>query len=367
MSSILLTMIIILIVLGILQSNIKFAEWWSRNVTRQYTSAFGVATENLQFSAMEVSFFVSIVSCIVFLAWGFCCLGNKQIWPFIHKVMMVVLVITGTITVYSATVGVAYYRAPVPFEKYNGDIDSTQFKEIATYFVEDYNYCGEKLGFDENGELKMPYSRDTLVYKLRDEFKRLPDNGYFGSYVPKAKEMLSTGIFTAFGIVGVYFGPLGESNFSTYATNAEMPFYIMHELAHGVGAMREDDAQLVATYLCLSSEDPYIRYSCYLNTIDSIINITRYTDNPSDFADTWNLISDGIRGNYSFIYDHWEGKTFIADLGNKINDLYLKLFGQKSGTGSYDDTPTGTDDSGKVITLSNYQNIYFNRYYQSKI
>ena len=366
MASILLTMIIILIVLNIAQNNVQFAEWWARSFARSYTEAFGRYQENLPFSFTEVSFIVSILSCFVFLSWAFCCLGLKQFWKFIHRLMMVLLVVMGTITIYSASVGVTYHRRALPLEGYKGEIKKAEFKEIATYFVNDYNACANSLEYDEHGEIILPYSKDTLIYKLRDEFQRLPKNDYFGKYVPRAKPMLSSAIYTAFGIVGVYFGPLGESHYSTFSTNAELPFYITHELAHGVGVMREDDAQLVATYLGLTSDDPFIRYSCYYNTIDSIINLCKLSGNADDYNQVMNKLSQKIWDNYSYIYHHWKGKTFIADLGDKINDLYLKMFGQKEGTTSYADNNPDVNPSGQVIALSRYQSLYFKKYYDTK-
>ena len=358
-------MIIILIVLGVAQNNVEFAEWWTRSFSRNYTTSFGRFQENLPFSFTELSFIVSIISCSVFLAWAFCCLGLKQIWRFLHRLLMVLLVIMGTITIYSASVGVAYHRRALAIEGYKGEIKKSEFKDIATYFVNDYNECANSLKYDDNKEIIMPYSTETLIYKLRDEFQRLPDNGYFGKYVPRAKPMMSSAIYTSFGIVGVYFGPLGESHYSTFSTNAELPFYITHELAHGVGVMREDDAQLVATYLGLTSDDPYIRFSCYYNTIDSIISICKLSENPDDYDAVRKLISQKIWDNYSYIYNHWKGKSFIADIGDKINDLYLKLFGQKDGTSSYDDTTPSVTPSGQVIALSHYQSYYFKKYYDT--
>ena len=68
----------------------------------------------------------------------------------------------------------------------------------------------------------------------------------------------------------------------------------------------------------------------------------------------------------SYIYHHWKGKTFLYDFGEKVNDWYLKTFGQKEGTTSYQDTDTKTDDKKHVISLSNYQSIYFKIYYDNK-
>ena len=278
---------------------------------------------------------------------------------------MVALVVTGGITMYNAAVGFAYNRAPLPLEGYKGEIKKEHFKDIATYYVNDLNYCASRLQFDKNNEVIMPYSKETLLNKLRDEFSRLPNSdGYFGTFIPKAKALMTSGIFTSFSIAGMYFGLLGESNYNSFSTNAELPFYICHELAHGAGVMREDDAQLVATYLCLTSDDYYIRYSCYYNTLDSIKKLVKYTDNGNkDYEEVNALIDKQVWLNYNYIYYHWQGKAFMSDWEDKINDWYLKTFGQKEGTASYNDTPTETNPSGQVIRLSKYQSIYVEYYY----
>ncbi len=363
MTALLLLMNIFLIVMAFLKQNATFSENWTRTFGRAYTSMFGVANQTIPFSLTEVSFLVSIISCVVFLAWGFCLLGNKQVWAAIHRFLMVALVITGALTMYSASVGMAYTRKALPIERYQEEVKKEELKDIATYFVNDMNECANKLTFDENGEVVMPYSKETLLYKLRDEFSRLPNNGYYGKYVPKAKELQTSGIFTSFGIVGIYFGVLGEANYNSYSTNTELPFYVIHELAHGVGVMREDDAQLVATYLCLTSEDYFIRYSCYYNTIERIMELSRYSDQENAYNDVKALINDKVWKNFSYIYNHWKGKTFVADIGDKINDWYLKSFGQKGGTTSYVDTDTKEDEQTHKIYLSNYQHIYVKYYY----
>ena len=365
MSSLLLLMIVFLIVMAILRNNVEAAEAWTRGFGRQYLAAFGRFNESIPFSATEVSFVVVVISCIIFLAWGFSLLGNKKIWPFIHRMLLVTLVVVGTITMYNASVGMAYARKPLVLERYKGEIKKEEFLQIATYFVEDCNKCADELEFDSNGEIILPYSKNSLIEKLRIEYERIKDD-YYSSYAPKAKALGSSPLFTSVGIVGMYFGVLGEANYNTYSTNAELPFYIAHEMAHGKGVMRENDAQLVAAYLCLTSDDPLIRYSAYFNTIERILNILSYTDNKDDYKNVKSQISEKVWNNYNYIYNHWKDKMFLLDFGDKVNDWYLKLFGEKEGTTSYEDTDTDVDDQGKVIYLSNYQSIYFKIYYDKK-
>lgn len=365
MSFILLLMIAFLIVLGVLKNSVEIAEAWTRTFGRWYTKTFGEFNEKFSFSITEVSFVIVIISCVVFLAWGFSLLGNKKIWPFIHRMLMVSLIVVGTITIYNASVGMAYVRKPLPLERYKGEIKKEEFVQIATYFVEDCNDCANQLEFDDKGEIVLPYSKKDMIEKLRVEFIRLTDD-YYNSYTPMAKALISSPLFTSVSIVGMYFGVLGEANYNTHSTNAELPFYIAHEMAHGKGVMREDDAQLLATYICLTSEDSLFRYSAYYNTMDRILNILTYTDNKDDYKNVKSQISEKVWTNFNYIYDHWKGEAFLSEFGDKVNDIYLKLFGQKGGTSSYTDTDTDVDDQGKVAYLSNYQSIYFKIYYDKK-
>ena len=366
MCFVLLLMIIFLIVMSVLQNNTQIAESWTRTFGRNYTKAMSQFNKNLPFSLTEFSFFVVLISCIFLLGWGFSLIGNKKVWPFIHRIMVICLIVIGTITMYNASVGFAYHRAALELDGYVGEIKKEDFKAIATYFVEDYNSCMNELGIDEKGELRMKYSYEDMIAKVRLEFNKL-DNDYYSDTVAHPKALATSGLFNTVGIVGMYFGVLGEVNYNTYATNAELPFYITHELCHSIGVMREGDAQLLATYLLITSEDPLLRYSAYWNTINRIIDITRLTDNKDDYKDVVNLISEDIWKNNQYIYNHWKNKDFLSQLGDQINSWYLKTFGQNNGTESYNDTPTEVDPGGQVITLSNYQSIYFKIYYDNHI
>lgn len=364
MSAVLLLIIIFLIVISILKNNVAIAENWTRTFGRFYTTSIGKVVSELPFSLTETMFIIVVISSVVFLAWGFSLLGNKNYLGFVNRVLMISLIVVGTVTMYNASVGMGYHRKSLSIEKYDGEIDSTKFKEIATYFVNDYNHCSEELSFSNEGEIILPYSQKELVERLRNEFHKLDGDDYFSKYTPTAKPLMSSGIFTAASIVGLYFGVFGEINYNNYCTSAELPFTIAHEMCHAKGVMREDEAQLLTFYICVTSKDPLIRYSAYFHTIDRIMYIATKTDNPNDYEEVNALVSPQIKKNYSYFNKHWKGMTFLTDLGDKINNWYLQTFGEKGGTVDYQDTDTGTDSEGKVVYLSNYQSIYFRIYYE---
>ena len=358
----LLTVIGFFIFTIVVKNNVTLAEQWTRGFARSYVTAFSKATSKIPVSITEISFIVVVISCVVFLAWGFSLLGNKKVWGFIHRVMMIVLVITGAITMYNATFGIAYSRAPLVLEKYEGEVVKEEIKGIATYFVEDCNDCLDQMNMNENGEILVNYSKKELIEKIRKEYDKLTDD-YYHPYTPTAKGLFTSGWFTSVGIVGMYFGVLGEAHYNTHMTNAELPFSIAHEMAHGKGVAREDDAQLVALYICLNSEEPLLRYSAYIYTIERMISLTHFTGVDTDYKEVWSKMDSKFYKNVKYINDYWKGDMFLYDLGNKINDWYLKTFGEKTGTASYDDTPTEVDPVDQKIYLSHYQSLYYKNYF----
>ena len=362
---VLLLLVILLSIILIIASNKSSAEHWTTTFSRTALYISGNLTGLVGFSIFEFIVIFGIVSIIVLIAWAIFHFVCRDVWSGVNK-LMIIAIGAMTITVsYNAVVGPTYKRKALPLNKYKGEVKREELKEIATYFVEDWNRCADQLSFDEKGEIILPYFKKELNERIKNEYKKLDNNKYFNRYTSSAKPLFLSTFFTWNGVVGIFFGPTGEAHYNSYSTNAELPFYMAHEMAHSKGVMREDDAQLVATYICLNSEDPLLRFSVYYNTIDSIIDLTYLTGNKEDHKEVNKLIGDKVRANSKYIYYHWKGKYILADLGDKINDWYLKTFGQKEGTTSYQDTKPSVSPVDNKIYLSNYQNIYFNNYYKN--
>ena len=355
-------MLIVLIVFLILERNVAFAEFWSRTFSRYYTWGLSIFNATFKFSVTEASFYIVVISCIFYLGWGFSLLRNGRPWDFIHRLLMITLIVTGTIAMYNLSVGAAYYRKELPLELYQGEVKKEDIKDIATYFVNDYNECAKTLGIDEKGEIKMPYKKEHMIEKLCLEFDRLEDD-YYNQYVALPKPIQTSGIYTSASIVGMYFGVLGEVNYNTFSTNAELPYYIAHELCHAKGVMREGDANLLAQYILSTSDDPYFRYSAYWCSLDYLMKLMPQAQLNNEYKEVVGLICDEIWQNNRYVAEHWKGATYFYDLGQKINDWYLKAQGQKEGVTSYEGTPSEVDQSGNIIRLSTFQSLYFKLYY----
>ncbi len=359
-----IVVLILLITLCILKNNVSFCEWWTTHIARGYLKFIGKITEWCEFSLTEVIFTIVILSCLLYLVWAIILFKKKKILSAINRLLTITLVIVGSITTYSLSVEMAYNRTTLPIGQYNEEIDQSKFKELVSYYVDDLNNIINTHGVDENGELILPYARSRVSLQVRSAYHILDNNDYFNEYTAKVKPLMSSWLFSGFGISGMFFGPFGEAHYNTDNTNAELAFTIAHEMAHSKGVMREDDAQITALYICLNSDNPILRYSAYINTLGSLLKLCRYTGNEDDYQEMYQKIDAKVWANFTYINNHWDKKMWAYEFGEWWNNLYLKLSGQSSGTSSYSDSDTKTDDSGTVTDLSRYQKVYLENYYQ---
>ncbi len=121
-----------------------------------------------------------------------------------------------------------------------------------------------------------------------------------------------------------------------------------HELAHAKGVMREEDANLVALYVCFSSVNTYLRYSALFNTFYALMNLLRYIGEPTAYASMYQTLSLNIRKDYQYQNTYWSQYDLLDDIATWVNDTYLKIFGNE-GVSSYVDVPD-------VITIEDGEN-----------
>ena len=67
----------------------------------------------------------------------------------------------------------------------------------------------------------------------------------------------------------------------------------------------------------------------------------------------------------NYVYNFWQKHDLLGDIGDFINDLYLKMSGTKEGTTSYQGGTSYEHDplTSKLIP-SLYQKLFFEKYYR---
>jgi len=362
--------LLMLLVASIVRTSTSASEWWSRTIGRGYLTISSFLSSFLPFSLMEIYFIALAILVVILLIRLIINFSRKDVKKGVDKSLLIVALVFGTIATYTFVCGPMYQRAAVDLPTYEENVDQHEFKNIVLSYQDDFNYCASFLSFDDNGEIIMEDDLNILGQKVSLEFRKL-NSDYFNSNDSRVKPMLSSFIYRELHITGVSFAITGEANINYLCDKASIPFTMAHELAHQRGVMREDDANLVALYICLGSKDPYIRYSAYMNSYWSLADLLYYTGTPSD-ASLINNLDNSILKNINFIHKYWEEHNIAKDIGEAINNAYLESNGTE-GTSTYVDDydvePEEKEEKGEQgetlynIEFTPFQKMYFHYYF----
>jgi len=142
-------------------------------------------------------------------------------------------------------------------------------------------------------------------------------------------------LMTRVGITGIYSPFTAEAHVNGRIPELELPFVVCHEVAHGRGIAREDDANFVAYLACRASSDADFRYSGALVSLRYASAALRRADAERQ-RELWSTASEEVRRDLAALRRFWAAhESMLSDLGARTNDLYLKAQGQVEGTRSY--------------------------------
>ncbi len=342
------------------------SEWITRHIYFSYAKIFGPIYSNLDFAVFEVSAFLFAAGLIILISFS--------IYYFVHKntekgtaLISVTVLLLSIISFLYITLGSSMYnRKALDIPEETSLMTSSSVKEIYANYFADFEYVASLQERDEDGSSICPYTEKELVERIQKEYERL-DSDYFLDYTAKPKQIASSYIMNAFSIAGVTFTPSIEPGYNYQMFTFEKCATIMHELAHTKGVMRESDANEVAYYLLLTSEDPYLKYVGYLYTYPYMARAIRLVNETEEIYIPAVAYIDRQKAAL-----YWEEKGKLSSLGDWINSLYLKSNSQ-SGTDSYISKEDYIkeiiiDDEGhevivyKVNRFSHMQNMIFALY-----
>jgi len=346
------------------------SEWWTITIARMYHLSFAWLFSLIPFSLMEIIVVTWGVFVAIQLIKSFRFAIQKQPGPLLKSLQSALITLLVMANLYVGTAGMAYRRRPVVIPQFEGDVVYTEYVTIVDYFADRFNDASTQLSFDEDtGSVINPYSLDELNEVIGEAFMNANlDSTYFTTYTTTVKPLLTSFLYREFHITGVHFAPSTEATINILIPDALIPYTMIHELVHAKGVMREDDANLVALYVCLLSDDPYVQYSGYFNTFYALLNLTRYMGEPTAYGRAYQRLNPDIRADYQFQGTYWANYDLLDTFARWVNDTYLRLFGT-NGVSSYTDVPTiiTIDDGENIIDVidvfSPYQQLFFYQYF----
>ena len=330
-----------LFVLRSFQQNPDLCESFARGWARNYIYAASRITNLIPFSLTEVFYVVGISSIIAIVISLIMLIVKKNYVKAGKRILNVACIVLSLIVLYTSIFTLSYARhSVVPYlnleevEEINVDLCA----EASAYYVSEVIALSDNFEFDEEGNVICPYTFDQLQELINKEFHRF-DGGYLSDFEVKAKPVLSSVLMSYSGITGQFFSFFGESNVSTDLIAYQLPETIAHEIAHAKGVSRENEANYVAYYLLLTSENDYLRYCGMMMAANKMLAESYDKDNSEPYFETAKLFSQSMWTQYQNVNDHWDFyDTFWDDIMEKINDMYLKSSGQADGVKSYSQT-----------------------------
>lgn len=334
-------MIITLVVFAFLKTNSYICEYiFARGISRFLLSGISAVTNLVPFSLTEWTYVIGIAFLVFFLIKiiiHFVKKNYKKAFDIIYRIGAVAITLVVLLNVLFTF---QYNRYPLGEELglKQVDVNAELAYDAAEYYINEANALAQKFERDSEGGVISPYTFEETVQKINEEYKRLTSD-YFNQFYVRNKPMLFSKLMCYAGFSGIYFPFYAESNISVTVPSYTLPVTICHELAHTKGVMRENEANFTAYYLLITSQDDYLRYCALLYASNICLNETYDEKDESYYRKAYSLVSDEIWTEYSSASKIWQSyDTFLDDIGNWFNNLYLKSSGVASGVKSYSQT-----------------------------
>ena len=183
----------------------------------------------------------------------------------------------------------------------------------------------------------MPYSLDEMNEKLNDAYEKTAEKyDFLQNFRSNVKFVMLSEPMSYTHITGVYSFYTGEANLNIHFPDYSLPYTAAHELAHQRGIAREDEANFVAFLACKESDDPYIRYSGYVNLLEYVLNAL-YQANVSTYYSFYGTLDYRVKFEFSAQSNFFEQyrDSVAATVTTTVNNAYLQSQGQTAGTQSY--------------------------------
>ncbi len=223
------------------------------------------------------------------------------------------------------------------------EVSAEELHATAFILADHVNRETAAVSFQDKSFSVMPYSIEEMNAKLNDAYETFARDHDFMVHTPgRIKPVMASEVMSHMHTTGVYSFFTGEANINVNFPDYTLPFTAAHEMAHQRGVAREDEANFVAYLVCIGSEDPYIRYSGYLNMYEYVSNALYRADSQL-YSGVYMRLNYEVQYEmkaYSDFFKQYQGSA-ISKVSETVNNTYLQIQG----------TP-GTQSYGMVVDLA---------------
>ncbi len=315
--------------------------FYSQGIYRALTEVFGRFFGLFPFSVAELLLYAVILVLLLWLSLHI--LRMIRLRDFATRLpgMLATLACAAGIGYFVFTLfcGLNYHR--VTFADQSGlEIRPSSTQELAALYeelVHTANSARQQVLSGDSGEMLL--SHDSFyaagaeaaqtMNKLGERYPQL------GGFTPRAKPVALSRGMSVIDITGIYIPFTFEGNVNVDVPHYNIPFSMLHELAHYKGFMREDEANFIAYLGCRESDDPAFVYSGSVLALIHSGNALYQVD-PERYFDLSAQLTEGILRDFAISSAYWQQfEGPVAEMAGKMNDSYLKANRQVEGIQSY--------------------------------
>ncbi len=315
-----------------------FSDFFNRYIGSVVRGTLATLTSILPFSLAETLIIFIPVLCTVLIV---LCVKRTRasIKSGVRYVvsMAAALSLMYSLFVFTTTVG---YNGTTLGDKLSLEASTVSVEELyvsAEYMIDKMNSELSAVSYIYGDASVMPYSFEKMNTLLLDAYGKAADKyPFLPRLYSRLKPVALSEAMSYTHISGMFTYYTGEANINVNFPDYTLPFTAAHELAHQRGILPENEANFVAFLVCAESDDPYIRYSGYLNMYE-YINSALHSADYDTFKEVYASLDSRVKGEimaYNRFFEKFRENT-AADVAGAMNDTFLKSQGVKEGERSY--------------------------------
>ena len=333
-----------LILYIVMANHAGFADWFNGSIGAVVRSTLSILTSWIPFSVGEALILLIPLGLflILRLAVRRYCVSWKASFIYVGVLLSLAATLFSVFTLGFA----AGYRGSTldqKLEMERAPVSAQELYDTAVILIDNVNELTDEVGFGEDRFSVMPYNLRQMNRHLNTAYREISPQYSFITHVDsQVKPVLLSEVMSHMHITGVYSFFTGEANLNVNFPDYTLPYTAAHEMAHQRGIAREDEANFMAFLVCIASDDPYIRYSGYLNAYEYVASAL-YRASPDLYYKAVGRLSESVKGEmaaYNDFYDQYRDTT-ASQVSGAINNSYL----QSQGT-------PGTVSYGMVVDLT---------------
>ncbi len=317
----------------------SFSDFFNRYISSVFRATLAYATRFIPFSFAE---FILLMSPFIFIA--AVVYGTKKyadtwrdVFIYCGTLLSVIALVLSMFTIGFAPA----YRGKGLDEKLGitrRKVSAQELYTTALILAERIDEEKDNITFDAaSGFSAMPYNYSDMNDLLIEAYDKACDKYPFVQRLDsRIKPVMLSELMSYTHITGVYSFFTGEANINVAFPDYTIPFTAAHELSHQRGIAREDEANFMAYLVCIESDDPYIRYSGYMQLYEYVANAL-YSASSSLYYD---IVYDHLPAAayseiraYNAFFDKYADST-ASQISGAVNNTFLTIQGTE-GTRSY--------------------------------